>query len=64
MESQNKKSRRVTIREVAREAGVDRSTVSRVFNQPHLLREKTVFNVKSVARRLGHGLGCAGLAHR
>jgi len=64
MESQNKKSRRVTIREVAREAGVDRSTVSRVFNQPHLLREKTVFNVKSVARQLGYSPNSAARALR
>ena len=54
MELRNKKSPRVTIQEVAREAGVDRSTVSRVFNQPQLLRENTVLTVKSVAKRLGY----------
>ena len=46
MLSQNNKLPRVTIQEVAREAGVDRSTVSRVFNQPGLLREETVLRVR------------------
>lgn len=44
----------VTIQQVAKAAGVDRSTVSRVFNQPELLRSETVTNVKAVARELGY----------
>ena len=64
MEPQNTKLPRVTIQEVAREAGVDRSTVSRVFNQPGLLREKTVLRVKSVARRLGYSPNSAARALR
>ena len=64
MKSQNTKLPRVTIQEVAREAGVDRSTVSRVFNQPRLLREKTVLRVRSVAQRLGYSPNSAARALR
>ena len=45
---------RVTIAQVAREAGVDRSTVSRVFSQPERLRAETVTHVREVAERLGY----------
>lgn len=64
MQSQNTKLPRVTIQEVAREAGVDRSTVSRVFNQPELLREQTVLRVRSVAQRLGYSPNSAARALR
>ena len=47
-------SGRVTIAQVAREAGVDRSTVSRVFSQPERLRAETVTHVREVAERLGY----------
>ncbi|GAB3707348.1 LacI family DNA-binding transcriptional regulator [Mariniluteicoccus flavus] len=45
---------RATIYEVAREAGVSASTVSRAFNAPHLLLAKTVQRVHEVAERLGY----------
>jgi len=54
MASKQLKIPRVTIQQVAKEAEVDRSTVSRVFNQPELLRSETVLKVKSVARKLGY----------
>ena len=64
MEPRKTKLPRVTIKEVAREAGVDRSTVSRVFNQPSLLRENTVLKVRSVAQRLGYSPNSAARALR
>ena len=64
MATQHTKAPRVTIQEVAREAGVDRSTVSRVFNQPELLRKETVLKVKSVARKLGYSPNSAARALR
>ena len=64
MKPRNPKLPRVTIQEVAREAGVDRSTVSRVFNQPSLLREKTVLKVRKVAQRLGYSPNSAARALR
>ena len=54
MIAKRSKPQRVTIQQVAQEAGVDRSTVSRVFNQPELLRSETVVKVKSVASKLGY----------
>ena len=36
------KSGKVTIVEVAKAAGVDRSTVSRAYNQPEMLRQATI----------------------
>ena len=64
MATQYTKAPRVTIQEVAREAGVDRSTVSRVFNQPELLRKETVLKVKSVALKLGYSPNSAARALR
>ncbi len=58
------KSPRVTIQQVASEAGVDRSTVSRVYNQPDLLRSETVAKVKAVARKLGYSPNSAARALR
>lgn len=42
----------VTIREVARAAGVSATTVSRVFNQEHLVSVNTRTRVLSIAKRL------------
>ena len=42
----------VTIREVARTAGVSATTVSRVFNQGHLVNDDTRANVLAVAEML------------
>ena len=64
MAKQHTKAPRVTIQEVAHAAGVDRSTVSRVFNQPERLRKETVLNVKSVARKLGYSPNPAARALR
>lgn len=58
------KSSRVTIVQVAKAAGVDRSTVSRVYNQPERLREDTVKKVKSVAMELGYSPNPAARALR
>lgn len=46
--------RRATIRQVAEEAGVARSTVSRAFSQPERLSQETVKHVLAVAGRLGY----------
>ncbi len=46
--------KRATIIEVAREAGVATSTVSRAFNKPRMLRPETVRRVLAVAARLGY----------
>jgi LacI family transcriptional regulator len=45
---------RVTIREVAEAAGVDRSTVSRAFTRPQMIRPETTEHVLAVAKRLGY----------
>lgn len=58
------KSSRVTILQVAEAAGVDRSTVSRVYNQPEMLREATIERVKSVAMELGYSPNPAARALR
>jgi len=44
----------VTIRDVAEEASVSATTVSRVFNHDHLVNSKTREHVMSVARRMGY----------
>ena len=44
----------VTIGDVAAAAGVSRSTVSRAFSHPHLLRQETVNRIRVVAARLGY----------
>lgn len=54
MHSISHKPPRVTILQVAKAAGVDRSTVSRVYNRPELLRADTISKVKSVAAKLGY----------
>ncbi len=43
----------ITIRDVADQAGVSKSTVSRCFNQPNLVDAETLERVLSVARDLG-----------
>ena len=64
MSGKHIKTPRVTIQQVAREAGVDRSTVSRVYNQPELFRSETVAKVKSVAHRMGYSPNSAARALR
>lgn len=44
----------VTIRDVAEEASVSATTVSRVFNHDHLVNSKTRERVMRVARRMGY----------
>jgi LacI family transcriptional regulator len=44
----------VTIKDVAREAGVSVATVSRVYNDSALVKEETRQRVQDVARRLGY----------
>ena len=44
----------VTIKDVARAAGVSVATVSRVYNGSELVREQTVQRVREVAQRLGY----------
>jgi LacI family transcriptional regulator len=44
----------VTIRDVADEAGVSATTVSRVFNHGHLVNQDTRDHVMEVARRMGY----------
>ncbi|WP_306120145.1 MULTISPECIES: LacI family DNA-binding transcriptional regulator [unclassified Roseitalea] len=44
----------VTISQVAEAAGVARSSVSRAFTRPHLLRPDTVERIKAAAARLGY----------
>lgn len=56
--------KRVTIQQVAEAAGVNRSTVSRVFNNPDILLEETVRNVREVARKLGYSPNAAARALR
>lgn len=49
-----KDTRAPTITEVALAAGVDRSSVSRAFSRPDLLRAETVAAIRAVADRLGY----------
>jgi len=44
----------VTIKEVARRAGVSVATVSRVYNHSHRVREETRVRVRHTAQRLGY----------
>ncbi|MGH7931112.1 MAG: LacI family DNA-binding transcriptional regulator [Candidatus Binatia bacterium] len=58
--------RAVTIREIAREAGVSTATVSRVFNSPEVVSKQTRESVLAVIERnhyVAHGFA-AGLASR
>ena len=66
MQSQNTKLPRVTIQEVAREAGVDRSTVSRVFNQPEFTSRTNCpeGQVRRAEAGLFSKLGGTSLTHR
>lgn len=50
----NGSRRKATIGQVAREAGVARSTVSRAFSKPERLSEETVRHVLAVAEQLGY----------
>lgn len=43
-----------TISQVAVAAGVDRSSVSRAFSRPELLRKETVQRIKAAAKQLGY----------
>ena len=47
-------ARIVTIKDVARNAGVSVATVSRVFNASNLVNEDTMLRVQEVARRMGY----------
>lgn len=47
-------SKRITIRQVAEAAGVDRSSVSRAFTRPEMLNPATVTKVRQVAQDLGY----------
>ncbi|MFY9240911.1 MAG: LacI family DNA-binding transcriptional regulator [Roseovarius sp.] len=49
----NPNPRKPTIADVAREANVARSTVSRAFAKPERLKQETVRHVRQVAERLG-----------
>ncbi|HAT55741.1 MAG TPA: LacI family transcriptional regulator [Lactobacillus sp.] len=44
----------VTIKEIARHAGVSETTVSRVLNQPKIVNPKTVARVKAVMKELNY----------
>src|SRR5665213_3186371 len=44
----------LTISQVAAAAGVDRSSVSRAFSRPELLRPDTVARIKAVAEQMGY----------
>lgn len=44
----------VTIKDVAEAAGVNRSTVSRAFTRPDLIRPETTAHILAVARKLGY----------
>ena len=52
MDSQTRKT--LTISQVAAAAGVDRSSVSRAFSRPELLKPETVQRIKAVAKQLGY----------
>jgi LacI family transcriptional regulator len=43
-----------TISQVADAAGVSRSSVSRAFSKPHMLREDTVQHILAIARKIGY----------
>jgi LacI family transcriptional regulator len=47
---------KVTMQDVAREAGVDKATVSRVLKGDHRISEKTKINVMNAVRSLGYRL--------
>lgn len=53
-------SRRVTIYDVAREAGVAASTVSRALSRPGRVNAGTAERIREVAERLGYRLDSAG----
>ncbi len=52
MKSQQPKA--LTISQVAAAAGVNRSSVSRAFSRPELLKPETVQRIKAVAKQLGY----------
>lgn len=47
---------KVTMQDVAKEAGVDKATVSRVLKGDHRISEKTKMNVMDAVRNLGYRL--------
>lgn len=47
-------AKRITISQVAEAAGVDRSTVSRAFTRPDLIRAETTEHVLMIAERMGY----------
>ena len=57
-------SRRPTIRDVAREAGVSTVTVSRVANAPALVKAETRARVRRAMRRLGYAPNAAAQSMR
>ena len=50
----SQKPKALTISQVAEAAGVDRSSVSRAFSRPELLKPETVQRIKAVAKQLGY----------
>jgi LacI family transcriptional regulator len=52
----------VTLQDIAAAAGVSRSTASRAFTQPNLLRPETVDRVRSIAGRMGYAVNHAARA--
>lgn len=50
----NERKSKATISQVAKEAGVAKSSVSRAYTKPHLLSQDTVERIKEAARRLGY----------
>lgn len=48
-----KNAHRISILEIARQAGVSPATVSRAFNQPELLRVETRQRIEEISQRLG-----------
>jgi LacI family transcriptional regulator len=57
-------TRRPTIRDVAREAGVSTVTVSRVANAPNLVKPETRTRVRRAMRRLGYAPNAAAQSMR
>ncbi|MDW8053048.1 MAG: LacI family DNA-binding transcriptional regulator [Anaerolineae bacterium] len=47
-------ARRVTIADIARQAGVSKTAVSFAFNMPHRLSEETTRHILEVARQMGY----------